>query len=66
MSDTPGLDVVLSAGPAAKVFRKALARQAFPLTSADVAQATLFLASSASDVITGQTLSVNGGLCFPG
>lgn len=64
--DTPGLDMVLSASPASKVFRKALERQPFPLMSADVAQATLFLASSASDAITGQTLSVNGGLCFPG
>lgn len=64
--DTPGLDMVLSASSASKVFKKALKRQPFPLKSADVAQATLFLASSASDAITGQTLSVNGGLCFPG
>ncbi len=64
--DTPGLDMVLSSSPASKVFRKALERQPFPLMSSHVAQAALFLASDASDAITGQTLSVNGGLCFPG
>jgi 3-oxoacyl-[acyl-carrier protein] reductase len=64
--DTPGIELVLSCGPAAKVFQKAMERQPFPLRANDIAEAALFLASEASDQITGQTLSVNGGLCFPG
>ncbi|MFH1624164.1 MAG: SDR family NAD(P)-dependent oxidoreductase [Pseudomonadota bacterium] len=63
--DTPGLDQVV-AGPAGKVFQRAMEKQPFPLRANDIAEAALFLASEASDQITGQTLSVNGGLCFPG
>lgn len=64
--DTPGIDWVLSGGPAAKIFQKAMKKQPFPLRANDLAEAALFLASEASDQITGQSLSVNGGLCFPG
>jgi 3-oxoacyl-[acyl-carrier protein] reductase len=64
--DTPGLDWVLKDSPAAKVFQKALKQQPFPVTSDDVAEAVLFFTSSESDQITGQILSVNGGLSFPG
>ncbi len=49
----------------AHVFKKAVAKQPFPVTIDDVANACSFFASSASDGITGQILSVNGGLCFP-
>jgi len=64
--DTPGLDWVMSGSPAAKIFQKALERQPFPVYSEDVAEVALFLASSESDKITGQIISVNGGLSFPG
>ena len=64
--DTPSLDSVLSHGGAAKIFQKAMEKQPFPLMSIDIAETALFLASEASDRITGQTISVNGGLCFPG
>jgi 3-oxoacyl-[acyl-carrier protein] reductase len=64
--DTPGLENVLVARAAAKVFEKAVARQPFPVRAADIAQGCLYLCGPESDGITGQTLSVNGGLCFPG
>lgn len=64
--DTEGLELLFSFGPVGKVFEKAMKKQPFPLTSHDLAEAALFLASEASDQITGQTLSVNGGLSFPG
>ncbi len=41
-------------------------RMLFDVHSADVAQAVRFLASPAASAITGQTLSVNGGLTTPG
>lgn len=63
--DTPGLTRALT-GAGEKVFRRALERQPFPVTSEDVAEAVAFFASPASDAITGQTLSVNGGLSYPG
>jgi len=51
-----------------RLFSKALER--FPSgrapTAAEVAEAALFLASSKASQITGQTLSVNGGLSFGG
>ena len=65
--DTPALEEILSSdSSAAKVFRKALERQPFPVYAKDVAEAALFLVSDDSNAITGQILSVNGGLCFPG
>ncbi|MFC1944266.1 SDR family NAD(P)-dependent oxidoreductase [Chloroflexota bacterium] len=63
--DTPDLEFALDS-PIANIMKKALARQPFPTTSADIAEAALFLASAGSDQITGQILSVNGGLSFPG
>jgi len=48
------------------VFKKALSRQPFRVTPEDVAKAALFFCSDDSKAITGQILSVNGGLSFPG
>ncbi|MDY7031618.1 MAG: SDR family oxidoreductase [Thermodesulfobacteriota bacterium] len=64
--DTPGLDYVISSGPVGKIFQRAMERQPFPISANDIAETALFLSSEASDQITGQTLSVNGGLSFPG
>ncbi|MEW6033671.1 MAG: SDR family NAD(P)-dependent oxidoreductase [Chloroflexota bacterium] len=63
--DTPGLETVLK-GSAGHVFQQGLEKQLFPLYSKHIAEAVLFFASDDSSAITGQTLSVNGGLCFPG
>ncbi len=41
-------------------------RMLFDVTSRDIAAAVSFLAGPGSDAITGQTLSVNGGLSTPG
>ena len=64
--DTPSISVAVASGPVAKIFQRAIEKQLFPISANDIAEAALFLASEASDQITGQTLSVNGGLCFPG
>ena len=64
--DTPAMKRVLGEWSAAKVFQQALDKQPFPLLAKDIAEAALFFASDDSDAITGQTLSVNGGLSFPG
>ncbi|OPX34038.1 MAG: hypothetical protein B1H11_11560 [Desulfobacteraceae bacterium 4484_190.1] len=48
----------------AQVFTKALEKQPFPVTMEDVAAVCMFLASPEADSITGQVLSVNGGLSF--
>ncbi|MDY6855404.1 MAG: SDR family oxidoreductase [Thermodesulfobacteriota bacterium] len=64
--DTPGIEHVGSYGTVGKIFQRAMQRQPFPITSNDIAQTALFLASQESDQITGQIISVNGGLCFPG
>ena len=52
--------------PSAKMYKKALERQSFPVNASDIAEAALFLASDESNPITGQILSINGGLSFPG
>jgi len=41
-------------------------RMLFPVHCADIAMAAAFFASADADAITGQTLSVNGGLSTPG
>lgn len=41
-------------------------RMLFPVHCADIARAAAFFAGPESDAITGQTLSVNGGLSTPG
>jgi 3-oxoacyl-[acyl-carrier protein] reductase len=50
------------------LFSKAVARFPFgqPPAAADVAEAVVFLASTDAAQITGQTVSVNGGLSFGG
>ncbi|MDB5874518.1 MAG: putative oxidoreductase [Ramlibacter sp.] len=68
-SGTPGWDRVFAKeGFANHLFSKAVARfpQGRPPTADEVAQATVFLAGSAASQITGQTISVNGGLSFGG
>lgn len=62
VSDSPGGVRALNRSPIKKVFEKAVARQAFPLNSSDVAEAVAFLASDRARSITGQILSVNGGV----
>lgn len=64
--DTPGLDWVLTQSPASHVFRKALQRQVFPVTSQNIADVVLFLVSGKSDPMTGQIISINGGVSFSG
>jgi 3-oxoacyl-[acyl-carrier protein] reductase len=66
IKDTPALKEVM-ASEARHVFQKAIdrARLGIP-TAEEVAEAALFLASPQSDKITGQILSINGGLSFPG
>jgi 3-oxoacyl-[acyl-carrier protein] reductase len=67
IKDTPGFDHATQCSPSlAYVFDKALKKQPFPVTVEDIATAALFFASDDSNAITGQILSVNGGLCFPG
>jgi len=41
-------------------------RMLFPVHCQDLANAAAFFAGPESDAITGQTLSVNGGLSTPG
>ncbi|MBM4763783.1 SDR family NAD(P)-dependent oxidoreductase [Bacillus sp. B15-48] len=66
IEDTPAFDEVMSS-EASHVFKKAVDRARLGLPNAeDVAEAALFFASPESDKITGQTLSINGGLSFSG
>jgi 3-oxoacyl-[acyl-carrier protein] reductase len=53
---------------AQKIFKKAVERFPFgqPPEVEEVARVALFLASDQSAQITGQTISVNGGLSFGG
>ena len=64
--DTPSVNRTASFGAASKIFKRAMEKQPFPISTNDIAEAALFLVSEASSQITGQILSVNGGLCFPG
>ena len=63
---TPGFDRAL-AGGVGHVFKKAEKGMPFGINKPHhVSDAVLFFASENSDQITGQILSVNGGLSFPG
>src|SRR4030042_6544579 len=67
MEDTPSYNYATRQSESlAAIFKKALAKQPFPVTPEDVANAALFLCPDESNSITGQILSVNGGLSFPG
>jgi 2-hydroxycyclohexanecarboxyl-CoA dehydrogenase len=66
-SGTGGYDDVMSDSFSRKIFEKAKAKMRLGVPSAeDVAHAATFLTSPLSQKITGQILSVNGGLSFPG
>jgi 3-oxoacyl-[acyl-carrier protein] reductase len=60
MAGSPGMLVDL--GDAEKVFAKVLQKQTFGLEPIDVAQSCAFLSSGLAGSITGQILSVNGGV----
>lgn len=71
-SGTPPYDAYLQAKAAdsnaviVKAFTKAHAAARFRInTPQDIADYVLFLASPASDQISGSTISINGGLSFP-
>ena len=71
-SGTPPYDAYLVAKaqnselPLVKAFTKAHAQAGFRINTAqDLADYVLFLASPASNQITGSTMSINGGLSFP-
>ena len=65
--DTPGYERAVAGDSTGKIFQRAAERMPFwPLTPTDLADLALFLASSDSDRITGQIISINGGLSFPG
>lgn len=64
--DTPAFEGVM-ATKASTIFNKALQRARFGLPSADdCAEAILFMVAPENDKVTGQIMSVNGGLSFPG
>lgn len=64
---TPSYDYAVQQSESlASVFKKALSKQPFRVSPEDVAKAALFFCSNDSSAITGQILSVNGGLSFPG
>lgn len=68
-SDTPSWDRIFSKESFEnKLFSKAVARfpQGRAPTADEVAEAAVFLAGPSASQITGQTLSVNGGLSFGG
>lgn len=67
-SGTPGWERAFAHPFGSKVFSKALERFPFgrPPSADEVAQAIVFLASGAASQISGQTISVNGGLSFGG
>ncbi len=66
IQDTPAQRGVM-ATEARHVFDKVIERARLGIPNADdVAEAALFFASPQSDRITGQILSINGGLSFPG
>lgn len=63
IADTPGAALIGSDPFSAKMFEKAIAMAHLGLASpADLASMTLFLASPAASRITGQAISINGGI----
>lgn len=65
--DTPARDWVMEDSPAAHVFEKAIERQSFPVTAEHIAETVAFIAGShGASPMTGQILSINGGISFPG
>lgn len=67
-SETPGWDRAFATEMGSKVFGKAVERFPFgrPPNSVEVANAIEFLVGERSSQISGQTVSVNGGLSFGG
>jgi 2-hydroxycyclohexanecarboxyl-CoA dehydrogenase len=63
ISDTPGAALIGSDPFSAKMFEKAAAMAHLGVaTPADLASMTIFLASPAASRMTGQTISINGGI----
>jgi 2-hydroxycyclohexanecarboxyl-CoA dehydrogenase len=63
ISDTPGAALIGSDPFSAKMFDKAAAMAHLGVaTPADLASMTIFLASPAASRMTGQTISINGGI----
>jgi NAD(P)-dependent dehydrogenase (short-subunit alcohol dehydrogenase family) len=63
ISDTPGAALIASDPFSARLFEKAGAMAHLGVvTPADLASMALYLASSAADRITGQAISINGGI----
>jgi 2-hydroxycyclohexanecarboxyl-CoA dehydrogenase len=62
IAGTPGAALIGSDPFSAKMFEKAIATALGVASPADLASMTLFLASSAASRITGQTISINGGI----
>jgi 2-hydroxycyclohexanecarboxyl-CoA dehydrogenase len=63
IADTPGAALIGSDPFSAKMFEKAISMAHLGVVSpADLASITLFLASSAASRITGQAISINGGI----
>ena len=66
VKDTRTFDRVMAEGFSAKLFAKAMARASLGVVEPqDVAAAIVFLASPAASRMTGQVLSVNGGISVP-
>lgn len=66
VADTPALKDVMNS-PAKHVFEKVYDRVPWGIpTAEDIAEAALFFSSPETDRITGQVLSINSGLSFPG
>jgi len=66
VADTPALKDVMNS-PARHVFEKVYDRVPWGIPNAeDIAEAALFFAAPETDRITGQIMSINSGLSFPG
>ncbi len=66
VADTPALRDVMNS-PAKHVFEKVYKRVPWGIpTAEDIAEAALFFSSPETDKITGQILSINSGLSYPG